>query len=160
MTSCLACGSRMKTKRENYRYDAVGLPGITLESVEVSRCGKCGEYEVEIPRIEDLHRAIADAVIRKQERLTAAEIRFLRKQIGWSGADFAANMGATRETVSRWENGGLTMGPAADRLLRMLVATPPERRPARVLRQIGNVRPKPLRLGVKLASGEWRAKAA
>jgi hypothetical protein len=50
------CGSRMKTKRENYRYETVGLPGITRQSVEVGRCGKCGEYEVAIPRIEDLHR--------------------------------------------------------------------------------------------------------
>jgi hypothetical protein len=74
----------MKTKRENYRYEAVGLPGITLQGVEVSRCGKCGEYEIAIPRIEGLHRVIAEAVISKKDRLTAAEIRFLRKHLGWT----------------------------------------------------------------------------
>lgn len=162
MTTCLACGSRMKTKRENYRYDAVGLPGITLEGVEVSRCGKCGEYEVAIPRLEDLHRAIAHAVISKCERLTPAEIRFLRQQMSWSGAEFAAHMGARRETVSRWENGSAPMGPASDRLLRMIVASQP---PAaghslEVLRQVGRSRPRPLRLGLRVARGEWRAEAA
>src|ERR1017187_943248 len=123
--SCPICGSRMKTKRENYRYEAVGLPGITLQGVEVSRCGKCGEYEVAISRIEDLHRAIAQAVILKKDRLTPAEIRFLRKHLGWTGAEFAAHFGAARETVSRWETGSAPMGPTAERLLRMIVANPP-----------------------------------
>ena len=121
--SCTVCGTAMKTKRENYRYDAVGLPGITLKDVAVSRCPKCGEYEVAIPRIEDLHRTIAHAVIEKRERLTPAEIRFLRKYLGWSGADFAAHVGATPETVSRWETGGTPMGVTADRLLRLMVAS-------------------------------------
>ena len=28
----------MTTRRENVRYDASGLPGVTLVGVEVSRC--------------------------------------------------------------------------------------------------------------------------
>ena len=163
MTTCLMCGSRMKTKRENYRYDAVGLPGITLEGVAVSRCGKCGEYEVEIPRIEDLHRTIASAVIGKRERLTPAEIRFLRKHIGWSsGRDFAANMGTTPETVSRWENGTMPMGPVADRLLRMFVASPRPSGgpPIGLMSRREKAHPKPLRLAMKVARGTWRADAA
>ena len=162
MTTCLACGSRMKTKRENYRYAAVGLPGITLEGVQVSRCGNCGEYEVAIPRIEDLHRTIAHAVISKRERLTPAEIRFLRKHIGWSGAEFAAHMGAARETVSRWENGSMPMGAVADRLLRMIVASRPAAPawPLEGLREVARARPKPLRLGLRVARGEWKAEAA
>jgi DNA-binding transcriptional regulator YiaG len=39
--------------------------------------------------------SIAHAVIAKRERLTPAEIRFLRKFLGWSGADFAAHVGTT-----------------------------------------------------------------
>ena len=162
MTTCLQCGSLMKTKRENYLYEAVGLPGITLEGVEVSRCEQCGEYEVAIPRIEDLHRAIACAVIYKRERLTPAEIRFLRKHMGWSGVKFAAHMGATRETISRWENGSAVMGPAADRLLRMIVASPPQADDSALeaLRQIRRSSAKPIRLGLKVARGQWKAKAA
>ncbi|MGQ0732251.1 MAG: helix-turn-helix domain-containing protein [Acidobacteriota bacterium] len=33
------------------------------------------------------------------------EIRFLRKQLGLSGIDLAMHLGATPESVSRWENG-------------------------------------------------------
>ena len=102
---------------------ACGLPHISLAGVEVRRCPECGEHEVVIPRIEQLHQAIANAVIAKKARLSAAEVRFLRKHLGWSGADFARHMGVTPETVSRWENGREPIGPVADRLLRLMVVT-------------------------------------
>jgi putative zinc finger/helix-turn-helix YgiT family protein len=160
--SCLVCGSRIRTKRENYRYEAVGLPGITLQDVEVSRCGKCGEYEVSIPRIEDLHQTIAQTVISKNGRLTPAEIRFLRKHLGWTGAEFAVHFGAARETVSRWENGSVPMGPTAERLLRMIVANPSARTSGSLSLLKPGARPssKPFRIGLKVANGEWKAKAA
>jgi putative transcriptional regulator len=160
--TCTVCGTTMKTKRENYRYDAVGLPGITLRDVEVSRCPKCGEYEVAIPRIEDLHRTIAQAVIAKRERLTPAEIRFLRKFLGWSGADFAAHVGTSPETVSRWETGSTPMGVTADRLLRLMVASrqPVTHYSLDTLKVVARERPKPIRLRMEVYSGHWRARAA
>ncbi|MDD5310087.1 MAG: helix-turn-helix domain-containing protein [Deltaproteobacteria bacterium] len=120
---CLTCGKAMTTARENYNYSACGLPHVTLKGVEVRRCGICGEHEVVIPRIEDLHQVIAMAVVAKKSRLMPAEVKFLRKHLGWSGADFARHMGVAAETVSRWENGREPMGAVADRLLRLLIAT-------------------------------------
>jgi putative zinc finger/helix-turn-helix YgiT family protein len=160
--TCAVCGTPMKAKRENFRYDAVGLPGVTLKDVEVNRCPRCGDYEVAIPNIEELHRAIAHAVIAKRERLTPAEIRFLRKYLGWSGADFAAHIGSTPETVSRWEHGRAAMGVTADRLLRLMVAS---RQPAadyslETLRIVARAQPKPIRLRVEVTDGHWRAQAA
>ena len=119
---CTECGTAMKARRENYRYDECGLKSVTLVGVEVKRCPKCGNYEVSIPRIEGLHRLIARALIDKATRFTGAEVRFLRKSLGWSGSDFAKHMGVTDETVSRWENDAAPIGPQADRLLRLMVA--------------------------------------
>lgn len=116
---CLECGAELQTQRENVPFRA--LPGVTLLGVPVHRCPECGDFEVEIPRLEDLHRAVAAAVVLKAERLTGAEVRFLRKYLGWSGADFAKVMGTKPETVSRWEAGKQQIGAQADRLLRMLV---------------------------------------
>jgi putative zinc finger/helix-turn-helix YgiT family protein len=120
---CLICGTPMDSRRENYQYTASGLPYVTLQQVEVSRCPQCGETEVAIPHIEALHRAIATALVRKPARLAPEEIRYLRKYLGWSGVDFAVRMGTTPETVSRWEQGKTPMGTIADRLLRLLVVT-------------------------------------
>ena len=113
----------MTSARENYSYAASGLPHVTLEGVEVRRCAACGEHEVVIPKIEQLHQAIANAVISKKARLASAEVRFLRKHMGWSGAEFARHMGVKPETVSRWETGKESIGPIADRLLRLMIVT-------------------------------------
>lgn len=120
---CLQCGTEMTARRENHRYTASGLPNVTLVDVEVRRCARCGEYEVAIPAVADLHRVMALHVGKKREQLTPEEIRFLRKCMGWSGVDFARKMGVTPETVSRWERGRLRMSAPAEALLRIWVAT-------------------------------------
>jgi len=117
------CGATMTSARENYSYTASGLPYVTLKGVEVRRCPECGEHEVVIPKIEQLHQCIALAIVLKKSRLMPAEVKFLRKHLGWSGADFARHMGVAPETVSRWENGREPMGGVADRLLRLMVVT-------------------------------------
>jgi putative zinc finger/helix-turn-helix YgiT family protein len=114
----------MVNNTENHRYAESGLSHVVLVGVEVQRCPHCGENAVSIPHIEDLHRAIAMALIRHPGRLVPAEIRFLRKWLGWSGVDFAKHMGVTPETVSRWESveNLKPMGGTAERLLRLAVA--------------------------------------
>jgi putative zinc finger/helix-turn-helix YgiT family protein len=153
----------MKTKRENVRYAACGLPHVTLRNVEVSRCPQCGEEEVAIPRIEALHKAIAQALIAKPSRLDAAEIRYLRKYLGWSGADFAGHMGTTRETVSRWENGTAQIGPQADRLLGLMIVqvAPVSEYSLEALKAISTAKSAPaLRLGLTVERDGWHAEAA
>lgn len=94
--NCVECGSeRMTTKRETIKYDAIGVP-VTLQGVEVRRCAGCGAYEIVIPQVEGLHRALADRIIRKASRLAPREVVFLRKYLGWSGADFARAWGPRR----------------------------------------------------------------
>jgi putative zinc finger/helix-turn-helix YgiT family protein len=120
---CLQCGSKMNQSIEPYRYGR-GLD-VILSSVEVRRCPDCGEDEVVIPHIEQLHEAIARAVARKPSSLRPAEIRFLRTFLGYSSVDFANLMGVKPETVSRWENPRRpqSMGKPAERLLRVLVGS-------------------------------------
>ena len=110
----------MATKNETHLYDPGGIQA-TLVNVPVHRCATCGDFEVEIPLVLQLNRALADALIRKPTRLTATEIRFLRKALGWSGVDFARHMGVDAATVSRWE-AGQKMGASAERLLRLAVS--------------------------------------
>ena len=158
---CFGCGHGMTTGRENVKYDACGLPGVTLVDVEVSRCGHCGQYEVAIPRIEELHRVMAAALVRKSARLTPAEIRFLRTTLEWSGRELADHMGAAPETVSRWEHGKTPMGPQADRLLRLMVLhrTSPESVDLSHLKAVA--KQAPAELHTRLIGGKtgWTAEA-
>ena len=117
---CIECGAEMVTKRENAPFKA--LPGTVLVGVEVSRCPKCGWTETAIPAMDELVRTLAGAVIRKRARLTGDEVRFLRKYLGYSSADFAKRIGSAPSTVSKWENGAQPVGLHSDLLLRAMVA--------------------------------------
>jgi putative zinc finger/helix-turn-helix YgiT family protein len=119
---CLECRAPMKARKEDHRYEECGLKHITLAGVKVARCPRCGNYEISIPHVEELHRLLVRVLIEKTTRFTGDEVRFLRKSLGWSGAGFAKHMGVAVETVSRWENDAVPIGPQADRLLRFLVA--------------------------------------
>lgn len=159
---CLICGTPMDSRRENYQYTASGLPYVTLQQVEVSRCPNCGETEVAIPHLEALHRAIASTLVRKPARLVPEEIRYLRKYLGWAGADFAAHMGVTPETVSRWEHGTTPIGNTADRLLRLLVVTqvPVQDYSADLLLEIAEEpHARAMLLGLHVDNKKWHAAA-
>lgn len=121
---CDDCGSPVTKERDAVRrYDMGGLPHVELHGVEVTSCESCGKEGIAIPRIGQLHRVMAGAFVTQRRMLAPVEIRFLRKHIGLSGADFAQRMGVARETVSRWETAAQPMGAVADRLLRLLVVT-------------------------------------
>ncbi len=159
---CGECGTVMKSRKENHRYDECGLKHVTLVALAVARCQKCGNYEVAIPRIESLHRLIARALIEKRTRLTGEEVRFLRKSLGWSGADFARHMGVSDETVSRWETAAAPIGPQADRLLRLMVAQgrTPIRYPTERLASIDAKRAATTRLELESRHDEWALRSA
>lgn len=162
--TCVECGHAMRTRREIVPFEKpIGLPGVRLDTF-VARCPECGSYEVIIPNIEGLHQAVARTVIARPSRLSGAEIRYLRKVLGWSGVDFADHMGTTAETVSRWETGATPIGPQADRLLRLMVMTKdpvPDYRKLDVLKTVAKARPAVVRLLARAGKkGDWDIRRA
>lgn len=127
---CRTCGgSRSRRLITTYRYLESGLSNVYLRNVHVSTCLDCGKKAVRIPSIASLHRVLAIVLASSAARLTSSEIRFLRKSLAWSSRDFAAKIGVSVETVSRWENGKESMGVPAERLLRaMALRDEPERK--------------------------------
>lgn len=118
---CLECGSQMESRIGNHRYTECGLDYVILMGIESRECAACGEQELVISKIAQLHRAIAKAVVEKKGRLEGQDIRFLRKFLGLSAVDFAAQIGSKAETVSRWENNHRPISVTQDRLLRLMV---------------------------------------
>lgn len=155
---CLECGAQMETSVENYAYKECGLSNITLTHTKVSRCPSCGEQEVHIPKPAQLHRELAKAVAKKEARLTAQEIRFLRKYLGWSGADFARQFNVKAQTVSRWENGHQAMGTVAEKLLRMcaLHLKPRDDYQTEELQDLSHLEPKELRFQLSVVGEDWQ----
>ena len=82
-----------------------------LEADVMKKCRECsGEVTV-----------TALALVHKPTRFLGAEVRYLRKYMGWSGVDFASHMGGSPETVSRWENDKELISSISDRLLHLIV---------------------------------------
>jgi hypothetical protein len=60
---------------ESYLYEVCVLPSVCLFGLTVDHCQGCNKETVSIPRIRDLHRALARAVLLKPAALTGRELR-------------------------------------------------------------------------------------
>lgn len=160
---CRTCNkAELTAGAETYLYTESGLPNVVLVGVEVRRCPSCGHHELVLPRVTELHRTIAHTVIHKLARLSGAEVRYLRKYLGWSGADFARHMGVDPSTVSNWENDKDPIGPTSDRLLRLMVARngPVEDYTLEDLTKIENERTPPIEVRLSPKAKGWELTAA
>jgi len=160
MLGCTECGGRLRTSRVRQRLE--DLPQVIVDGVIIGRCVDCGKTEIGYERMGPLLRTISLALALKETPLVGDEIRFIRGHLGWSGGEFAANMGVTRATVSRWEKDRLKMGASAERLLRLMavVTDEGEAAPTDVLRLPAREGKGPLRIRVSLRRGVWQAVAA
>jgi len=72
----------------------------------------------EIPYAGILHHCIAMSILQKKALLSGEEIRFVRKDAGFSASELARVMGVDKVSVSRWENEKKKIGKDSDRLIR------------------------------------------
>jgi putative zinc finger/helix-turn-helix YgiT family protein len=160
MKKCRVCRQgELVITRKNHRYTESGLSNVVLQDVEVRSCPCCGDEQLLLPRVAELHRAIALAVVRTNARLSGEEVRFLRKYMELSGTDFAARMGVDPSTVSRWENDREPIGTLADRLLRLMVVRdrPVEEYPLDELVKIADDKEKRALIGLRADRQGWRS---
>ncbi|WP_041682663.1 helix-turn-helix domain-containing protein [Pusillimonas sp. T7-7] len=87
-----------------YHYTESGLRNVWLANgYKIRNVG--GEEAVAIHDVDELHRTIGRNLARKS-RLTGAELRFLRKEMGLSQNRLAEMFGSSEQTVSLWERRG------------------------------------------------------
>ena len=119
---CTQCGARVSPELRNYRYAESGISNVILQGIEVCDCPKCGNSDVLIPRMAKINRAMAQALANSPARLTGVQLRFLRKHLGLSGDQLGSYLHTDRTKISKWEGGEDRIGPATDRLVRLLAA--------------------------------------
>ncbi len=116
--ACSVCGAEAEIVRGTYRFTESGLRCVVLQGVEIIRCPACGNEDPIIPRVNDLMRSLAGAVIRKPCRLEADEVRYLRKYLRMTQEQLAGLLHVDKTNLSKWENREDPIGPQSDRLLR------------------------------------------
>jgi putative zinc finger/helix-turn-helix YgiT family protein len=124
---CSICGHVPLEKKRIEKTFAYGADGesitVTACQVSVRVCEHCGEIYSgpEAARVE--HEAICHAL----DLVTAAEIKSLREQLGWSQQYLADLTGLGIATVSRWERRRLLQNRSNNKVLLALRDCPPFR---------------------------------
>ena len=117
---CLKCKTRMKKIKTDYKYTESGLRNVILKGITAYKCPQCRGINPIISKIKEIHKTIAQQLLRKDSLLTGKEIVYLRKEMNIKSKDLAQIIGVTKVTVSRWENERKQISPACDRLVRYL----------------------------------------
>lgn len=104
-----------------YHYTESGLDNVYLYNIPmVVDAG--GEKVVYIPKINLLHKTIAQGIINKKGLLTGKEIKFLRKEIGYMQSQFSELMGKEAQACGRWERGEHPIDKTIDTLIRIIIS--------------------------------------
>jgi DNA-binding transcriptional regulator YiaG len=90
----------MKTK--GYHYLESGLRNVWLANGFAARKTEYGEG-ISIADVEGLHKVIGLRLVERKPRLTGAEFRYLRKELGLSQAKLGKLWGYDAQTVAIWE---------------------------------------------------------
>lgn len=101
-----------------YHYKESGLKNIWLKNGYRTNKTPYGDG-VTIEDIEDLHLEIAKCICLRTKHMTGAQLRFVRKEIGFTQKRTADMLGTDEQSVARWEKSG-RVPKTADRLLRAI----------------------------------------
>jgi putative zinc finger/helix-turn-helix YgiT family protein len=118
---CGTCQGNIITRtQQTYHYKECGLDNVYLKNVGLRVCESCGEKSIRLPQIKQLQATIGRAVAMQPCPLRGQDIRFLRKQLGYSAKEWAAFLRTDASTLSRWENDQQDIGIQSDALIRLL----------------------------------------
>lgn len=105
---------------KDYSFIESGLNNVILKNIEVLVCDCCHTETPRLPRLNELMRTIARAVIAKPYALEGEDVRFLRKFLGLTSEAFAAILDIDKAHLSRVENGTTPVSSMIDRLVRLV----------------------------------------
>ncbi len=102
-----------------YHYTECGLNNVIIEGLSVVLDDE-GDEVVEIPFINDLHRAIASGIVLHDQGISGAELRFLRSEMGMTQAELASLVHKDKQTVGRWERTEWEIDSTSETIIRKL----------------------------------------
>jgi putative zinc finger/helix-turn-helix YgiT family protein len=103
---CDVCGKgEIITKLQpTYHYKKCGLDNVYLLNMEFRVCDASGTKVPRLKSMPQLHATIARAIAMQPCPLRGQDVRFLRKQLGYSAKEWATFLRTDASTLSRWEN--------------------------------------------------------
>lgn len=120
---CTVCENKKKLEPvvQTVQYDASGLDNIVIRDTKVYQCDNCGERYVQYGNIDEIDKAVAEVLLKKEKPLTGKEIRFLRTWKGYSGQQFAKLINSSAAHLYRIEADDSSVNDKFDRLVRLAI---------------------------------------
>ena len=103
-----------------FQYKACGLDTVYLLSGYTSDV-VAGHECFAVEDADDLHRAIAEQLVRHRKVLSGQEVRFLRKYMDLTQANLGSLLSVSDQTIARYEKDRVALEGSADTLLRIYV---------------------------------------
>jgi len=107
----------MIAETDAYHYTECGLPNVWIQGA--ISIDDDGEETIRIPNPRGLHRLITRRLVESEGRLSGAELRFLRSEMGLTRTQLGVLLHRERLTVSRWESGRTRIDGATEALVRI-----------------------------------------
>lgn len=117
---CMSCDSTkpMVVETVTHKYKECGLDNVTLVGIQKLKCENCGEEHFHFGNVDELHKIIADFLIKKDSLLTGKEMRFLRTRMGYSGEMLGKVLGYDKDHLYKVESGKIKITESMDRFMR------------------------------------------
>lgn len=108
---CHVCNGERFERRVVELPTQVGPHTVLDRSVRRPVCLDCGEFTVPADTLELVELRAALVAFTDAPKITGEMLRFARKALGMTQTDLANRIGATKESVSRWEREERPMEP-------------------------------------------------
>lgn len=100
---CFNCGSEQFQKQPVDIQTKVGERTVVHHGQPRNVCCQCGEFTVSATMLEKLELRAALVAFSDAPKVTGPMLRFARKALGFTQPELAQRIGASTESVSRWE---------------------------------------------------------
>jgi DNA-binding transcriptional regulator YiaG len=104
-------------KRKTFIYRGLGIP-VKLVNAPMKKAA--GEWCIDI-NMNRLMRLVLEAVIHKPSSLTGNELRYIRKHLQMSMAEFGKIFGVSHVAVLKWEDEQNRISPSLELCIRLYV---------------------------------------
>lgn len=109
-------GTRLKME---YEYRASGLDNVKLIGIQAVLDDE-GDACVVIKNVNELNKAIAEAIVNCRRGVSGKELRFLRTLMGKTQAELAGDVNKDTQSVGRWERAEHPIDANAEVLIRLM----------------------------------------
>ena len=102
---------------DEHHYTECGLSNVVIRGIQVE-IDDDGDEVITIPAINELHRVIAEGIVRHEHGMSGEELRFLRTEMGMTQAELARLVHRDKQSVGRWERNEKDLDSASETVIR------------------------------------------